>query len=85
LLEAILKTAKPSKIVFKGTKEFNTEATALSISVSAMAKKKAGKKDPKNPERKSHFHLFLVIVFRLLKPIARRISPVITVLNAPAW
>lgn len=66
LVEAILNTAKPNKIVLSGTKELSIEATALSISVSAIAKKKAGKKDPKNPDKISHFHLSLGIVFSLL-------------------
>ena len=56
-VEAILKTAKPNNMVFSGTREFKMDATALSISVSAIAKKKAGKKEPKNPEMHNHFHL----------------------------
>src|SRR5690606_3765479 len=56
LVEATLKTAKPKRMVFKGTKEFKIDATALSIAVSAMANKNAGKKDPKNPESAIHFH-----------------------------
>ncbi|GAA4242033.1 hypothetical protein GCM10022292_10800 [Winogradskyella damuponensis] len=82
-VEVILNTANPNKIVFKGTKEFNIEATALSISVSAMAKKKAGIKEPKRPERRSHFHFDLGIVLSLLKPKVKRIRPVIIVLSAP--
>jgi hypothetical protein len=60
----MLKTANPSIIVFNGTKEFNIDATALSISVSAIAKKKAGKKDPNSPDKRSHFHLDLGMLFR---------------------
>ena len=45
-VDAILNTAKPNRIVFKGTKEFSIEATALSISVSAIAKKKGWNKRP---------------------------------------
>lgn len=56
-VDTILKTAKPRIIVFKGTNEFKIEATALSISVSAIAKKKAGKKEPSKPDKRSHFHL----------------------------
>lgn len=54
----ILNKAKPSKIVFKGVNEFKIEATALSISVSAMAKKNAKKNAPKNPEIINHFQCF---------------------------
>lgn len=68
LVDAILNTAKPSKTVFNGTNEFIIEATALSISVSAKAKKKEGKKDPKNPEIASHFHSVAVIDFNLVNP-----------------
>ena len=50
LVDAILNTANPNKMVLRGTNEFKIEATALSISVSAIAKKKAGKKVPKKPE-----------------------------------
>ena len=50
-------------MVFKGTNEFKIEAIALSISVSAIAKKKAGKKEPNNPEMIIHFQcsFFLVL------------------------
>ena len=83
LVEVILKTAKPSKIAFKGTKEFKTETTALSISVSAIAKKKEGINEPKTPDIVSHFQSVGFIVFMVLKPIANKKSPVITILKAP--
>lgn len=82
-VEAILKIAKPNKIVFKGTKEFKTETTALSISVSAIAKKKAGINEPKTPEIISHFQSEVLMVLTVLKPIANRNKPVIIVLKAP--
>ena len=56
LVEVILNTANPSKIVFKGTRELRIDVTALSISVSAIAKKKAGIKDPSRPDINNHFH-----------------------------
>ena len=37
-------------MVFNGTNEFKIEATALSISVSAIANKKAGKNEAIKPE-----------------------------------
>ena len=46
LVEAILKIANPINKVLKGVNEFNMEATELSISVSAMANKNAGKNEP---------------------------------------
>lgn len=64
-VDAILKTAKPNRIVFRGTKEFNIEATALSISVSAIAKKNAGKNEPNRPEINNHFHLDFGMAFSL--------------------
>ena len=65
-LEAILKIAAPIKTVFRGTNEFNIDVIALSISVSAIANRKAGKKEPKNPEMIIHFHLVLSIFFKPL-------------------
>lgn len=64
LVEAILKMAKPNMMVLRGTNEFSIEATALSISVSAIAKKKAGKKEPRRPERSNHFHFDLGTFFK---------------------
>lgn len=84
-VDAILNIAKPNNIVFKGTKEFNIEATALSISVSAIAKKKAGIKDPSNPEINSHFHFVFGICLSLGNPTPRRMTPVIMVRSAPNW
>tara|TARA_S200000501_G_C20815874_1_gene740531 strand:+ start:1351 stop:1656 length:306 start_codon:yes stop_codon:yes gene_type:complete len=51
--------------VFKGTIELIIDATELSISVSANANRKAGKKLPKNAEMVIHFHsnFFIVNIF----------------------
>ncbi|GAA3595214.1 hypothetical protein GCM10022396_10410 [Flavivirga amylovorans] len=82
-VDVILKTAKPNKIVFKGTNEFKIETTALSISVSAIAKKKAGIKDPKTPVIIIHFQSGFLIVLMVLNPINKRKKPVIMILKAP--
>ena len=84
LVDAILNIAKPNKIVFKGTSEFKIEVTALSISVSAIAKKNAGIKEPKSPESKSHFHFDFGIALSLLKPKTNKMIPVIIVHKAPS-
>jgi uncharacterized phosphosugar-binding protein len=55
--------------VFKGTIEFIIEATALSISFSAKANKKAGKKLPKKADIVIHFHSNLVIFDNLFHAI----------------
>lgn len=81
--ENILKATKPKIIVFIGTIEFNIDAMALSISVSANANKKAGKNVPKNPERTIHFMVFFVSFLRLLKPAKKRITPETIILNDP--
>ena len=52
IITALASVIKP----FELTNEFNIDATALSISVSAIANKKAGKKEPINPESPIHFH-----------------------------
>ena len=75
--------AKPNKMVFNGVSEFKIEATALSISVSAKAKKKAGKKVPSKPEMITHFQSFLLMVLIDLKPATNRNNPVIMTLKAP--
>jgi len=74
-VEVILKTAKPIKMVLSGTKEFKTDTTALSISVSAIAKKNAGIKEPKKPEIIIHFQSFFLIVFIVLYPTANKKAP----------
>jgi hypothetical protein len=48
--------------------EFKIDTTALSISVSAKANKKAGIKVPKNAEIVIHFHWSLLICFNFEKP-----------------
>lgn len=85
LVDAILKIEKPNKMVLSGTKEFNTETTALSICVSAMAKKNAGIKEPKTPEIASHFHWFGLIVRIDLIPNTNKNRPVIMTRKAPNW
>lgn len=83
LVDVILKTANPNKMVFKGVSEFKIEITALSISVPAMANKNAGKKEPKKPDIASHFHSFFEIEFSLLYPAANKNKPVMIVRKAP--
>ena len=68
---AILKTASPIRTVFNGTKEFKTETTPLSTSVSANANRKEGKKVPINPVITIHFHWWVSIVFRDWNPIEK--------------
>ena len=70
-------------MVFNGTNEFSMDATALSISVSAMANKKAGIKEPNIPVSAIHFHCFISISFTLLNPAINKNTAVIIVLNAP--
>ena len=70
-------------MVFRGVKEFNIEATELSISVIARANKNAGKKVPKLPEIAIHFHSFFVNGFNLWKPIKKIKIPEIKIRNAP--
>ena len=67
LVDLIPNNTKPIIIVFNGTIEFNIEATELSISCSAKANKKAGKKLPTKAEIIIHFHCLKVISFNLLK------------------
>ena len=55
--------------MFKGTIEFITDATALSISFSAKANKKAGKKLPKKADIVIHFHSTLLIFDNLFHAI----------------
>lgn len=81
--ENILKAKKPNMIVFIGTIEFNIEAIALSISVSAYAKRKAGKKVPNNPEMAIHFKEVLDNFLKLLKPAENNIKPVIMIRKEP--
>jgi len=59
------------------------DATALSISVSAKANKKAGKKVPRNPERIIHFIVVLESFLRLLKPAIKRMKPEMMILKDP--
>ena len=79
----ILKAKKPKTIVLIGTIEFNIEAIALSISVSAYANKKAGKKVPNNPDTAIHLSVFLGKDFKLLKPAKNSINAVIIILKEP--
>ena len=67
----------------RGTVEFNIEATAESISVSAYANKKDGKNVPKNPDIPSHFHADLLMCFSLLKPMLIRITAPTKTRNVP--
>ena len=67
MVDLIPNNTKPIIIVFNGTIEFSIEATELSISCSAKANKKAGKKLPTNAEIIIHFHCLKVISFNLLK------------------
>ena len=62
LVDWILKIIIPRTRVFSGTIELIIEATELSISFSAKAKRKAGKKLPKNAEIVIHFHSNFLIV-----------------------
>ena len=57
--------------MFNGTSEFKTDAIELSISVSAKAKRKAGKKLPRKAEIIIHFHSFLDIIFRVFQANAK--------------
>jgi len=66
-----------------GTVEFKIETMALSISNSAKAKKKAGKKLPNIAETVIHFHCSFLIFLILLKPIINKKIEAKTVLNAP--
>ena len=85
LVEVILKTARPIRTVFKGTKEFRIETIPLSTSVSANANKKDGKNVPINPVIIIHFHWWLWIVLRDLNPIVKINNEDITVLKLPNW
>lgn len=79
-----LKTKKPKTIVLSGTNEFNIEATALSISVSAKANKKAGKKVPKSPVKITHFQSLNAIDLTRLKAIMNKKNAVKIMRIAPS-
>ena len=81
--EAILNTIAPIITVLRGTNEFKTEATELSISVSAKAKRKAGKKLPRKAEIIIHFHSFLVITFKVFQAKAKIIIDEKIILKEP--
>lgn len=66
-----------------GTIELSIDAMALSISVSAIAKRNAGRNDPKNPDRANHFQSDLEMVLSRLKPATKRKKPVTMVRKAP--
>ncbi|MFT7071652.1 MAG: hypothetical protein ACJAX3_000625 [Patiriisocius sp.] len=66
-----------------GVVEFKMEATALSISVSAKAKRKAGIKVPRNAEIAIHFHSLFLIFLIELKPINNKKAAANNVRNAP--
>ena len=74
LVDWILKIIIPRIRVFSGTIEFIIEATELSISFSANAKRNAGKKLPKKAEIVIHFHsnfLIVKIFFHAIKKIIK--------------
>ncbi|GGD22607.1 hypothetical protein GCM10011368_25830 [Hyunsoonleella pacifica] len=70
-------------MVFNGTSEFKIEAMELSISVSAKANRKAGKKVPKSPVKITHFHSFNFIDFTRLNPKMNRKNEVKIIRIAP--
>jgi hypothetical protein len=78
-----LNAKNPNKIVFIGTIEFNIDAIALSISVSAKANRKAGKKVPKKPDKAIHLIVLFDKFLKLLKPAINKINPVIIIRNEP--
>jgi len=59
------------------------DATALSISVSAKAKRYTGKKDPIKAEIEIHFHCDMVSLEMLLKPIRTRNKDANIILKEP--
>ena len=83
LEEYILKAKKPKIMVLIGTIEFNIEAIALSISVSAYANKKAGKNVPKNPDMAIHLSVFFGKFFKLLNPAKNNNNAVMIILKEP--
>ena len=83
LVRIALKNQKPKTMVSKGTVAFNIEAMALSISVSAKAKKYTGKKEPNNPEMVIHFHSFSLKADNLLNPTIIKNNAENKILNDP--
>ena len=77
------KNAAPTISVNNGVVAFNIEAMALSISVSAKAKKYTGKNDPRDPEITIHFHCFPFSFIKLRKPINIRNSAAKMILKDP--
>ena len=69
--------------MLRGTKEFNTDAIELSISVSAKANRKAGKKLPRKAEIMIHFHSFFVIIFKVCQAKAKIIIDEKIILKDP--
>ena len=70
---------------FNEVKEFNIDATELSMPVIAKAKKNAGNKVPNKELTTIYFHWCFWIFFKLLKPINSINTPAINVLKAPNW
>ena len=70
-------------MVLIGTIEFNIEAIALSISVSAYANKNAGKNVPKKPDITIHLSVFFGKFFKLLKPTKNNNNAVMIILKEP--
>jgi hypothetical protein len=58
--------------VFSGVKEFSIDVTELSISVCAIAKRKAGIKVPNIEVIAINFHFSFGIFDKLLKPISKK-------------
>lgn len=77
------KKAAPTIKVNKGVVAFSMEAMALSISVSAKAKKYTGKNEPRNPEITIHFHCFPFSFIKLRKPTNIKNSAANMILKDP--
>jgi len=74
----------PINKVNSGVIPFNTAATDESMTVSANAKRKLGKKVPKYPVKAIHFQEAMGMDFNSFQPNNRRIAVVISILIDPS-
>ena len=77
--------AKPNIRVNKGVSEFNTALIELSISVSAIAKRNAGKKLPKNEVMAINFHCPNGIPGSVRNPMTSKKMAAQIIRNDPSW
>lgn len=85
LLAVSWKNATPSKIVLSGVKELSIAAKELSIRVSAIQNKNAGKKEPSQPERITVPLFSFGIAFQAFHKNGLKTSPALKILIEATW